>query len=126
MSLENLHLVVLTSNALFKAIKLTVYSLCLFVLQLGNRLAVKADPFTHIVNGMMLVIELDVEILIAVVNGAEFALQLINPIKEHRKPIIQAIVHCNHARLQIIVITGGKNQCLKLEYCKYIARKWTM
>ena len=51
MSLKDLDLVVLTSDVLFQTIELMVHSLCLLILQLDNRLAVKADVLVHVVDG---------------------------------------------------------------------------
>ena len=102
-SLKNFHLVVLTGKVPFQLLELTIHGLRLFALQLDNGLAVKANLFVHVINGLVLIVEFDMEVLVAVVDDVELALQLVNPILECGDPIIQAIIGCYHAHLQVII-----------------------
>ena len=104
---KDLDLVVLPSDTLFQCIKVSFYLLRLLTLQLNDRPAIKADPFVHIKDLVLLFVDGNTDVLLHVTDGSETILQPVKPHVKCRNSIVEAIICCYHSGLQLLITLLG-------------------
>ena len=72
---KDLNLVILTSDTSFQRIEASLYPPHLLTLQLNDRPAIKADPFVHIKDLVLLFVDSNADVLLHVTDGSETILQ---------------------------------------------------